>query len=118
MPDFVMNIAAGPARDTTMALYKGAVDHYEAYSRIPCYCGCAVYETSHKSVASCFLKSPPTAGGEAVFTDHSVTCSLCQEAAQMTIDGLARNTPIKDIRAAVFAKLKYTGIWTDTPPVP
>ena len=118
MPDFVMNMSAGPARDTTMALYKGAVDHYDAYSHIPCYCGCAAYTTVHKSLADCYVKAPPVAGGEVTFTDHSVTCSLCQEAAQMTVDGLAKSTPLKDIRADVFTKLKYTGIWTDTPPVP
>ena len=118
MPDFITKMAAGPARDTTTALYQGAVDHHDAYSHIPCYCGCAAYTTVHKSLADCFLKSPPTAAGEATFTDHSITCGLCQEAAQMTVDGLAQNTPLKDIRAAVFTKLKYTGIWTDTPPVP
>ena len=118
MPDFIMKMAAGPARDTTMALYQGAVDHHDAYSHVPCYCGCAAYTTVHKSLADCYLKAPPTAGSEVTFTDHSVTCGLCQEAAQMTLDGLAQNTPLKDIRAAVFTKLKYTGIWTDTPPVP
>ena len=118
LPDFVMNMAASPARDTTMALYKGAVDNFDAYSHIPCYCGCAVYTTAHQSLAQCFVKGPPTSGGEVTFTDHSVTCSLCQEAAQITVDGLAQKTPLKDIRVAVFNKLKYTGIWTDTPPVP
>jgi hypothetical protein len=118
LPDFVMNMATGPTRDTTMALYKGAIDHYDAYSHIPCYCGCAAYTTSHKSLAECFLKEPLTEGGEATFTDHSLSCSLCQEAAQMTVDGLAQNTPLKDIRADIFNKHKYTGIWTDTPPVP
>lgn len=116
LPSFVMNMAAGPIRDKTEALYKGAVEHYDDYSHIPCYCGCAVYMTHHTSLASCFLKEKP--GEQATFTDHSTTCDLCQEAAQMTVDGVAKGTPLKDIRAAVFTKLKYTGIWTDTPPVP
>ena len=58
------------------------------------------------------------ANGEVTFTDHSTTCDQCQTAAQMTIDGIAAGTPLRDIRTAVFDKLSYTGIWTDTDPVP
>ena len=113
LPDF-LNKLEGAARERTTALYQGAVDHYDAYSHIPCYCGCALYTTAHDSLAACYIKEQKP-NGELVFTDHSLTCDLCQQAAQMTLDGLAQGKSLKDIRAEVHEKLKYTGIWTDTP---
>lgn len=115
MPDFLVNFDS-PRADKIRTQYQGAIDHYDAYSHIPCYCGCAIYTTSHRSLAQCFIKEKTDS--ELTFTDHSTSCDLCQTAAQMTLDGPAQNTPLKDIRAAIFDKLDYTGIWTDTPPVP
>jgi hypothetical protein len=100
----------------TTALYQGAMDNYDAYSHIPCYCGCAIYTHPHHSLAECFIKEK-TADGQITFTDHSLSCDICQGIAQMTVDGIAKQTPVKDIRTAVFSKFKYTQIWTDTPPV-
>lgn len=114
MPDFLSQLD-GPTRDKTAALYKGAMDDYNMFQHIPCYCGCAIYQTPHKSLAECFIKEKKS-DGEVVFTDHGLTCDLCQQAAQMTVDAVTKGTPPKDIRAAVYNKLKYTGIWTDTPP--
>jgi hypothetical protein len=116
LPDFVKNMT-GSNKETTMTLYQGAVDHHDAYSHIPCYCGCAAYATPHKSLAECFIKEK-AANGELTFTDHSLTCSLCQSAAQMTLEGQSKGTPLKETRMTIFEKLKYTGTWTDTPPVP
>jgi Protein of unknown function with PCYCGC motif len=112
MPDYVKTADA-----VVQTLYKGAVDQFDAYSHIPCYCGCAIYTTAHKNLAECFIKEKK-ADGTLVFTDHSLTCSQCQQGAQMTLDGLAQGTPLKDVRQAIFDELSYTGIWTDTPPVP
>lgn len=58
------------------------------------------------------------ADGSVTFTDHSTSCDICEGIAKVTLEGVNTNTPLKDIRAAVFTKYKYTGIWTDTPPVP
>jgi hypothetical protein len=115
LPDFLQEVL-GPNKQAVTALYQGAVAHYDEFGHIPCYCGCAIYEQPHHHLAECFIKSM-SADGSVEFTDHSTTCSQCQEAAKMTIDGLAQGTPLKDIRAAVFDKLNYTQIWTDTPPV-
>lgn len=115
-PDFLASMT-GPAHDRVAALYKGAVDHYDAYSHVPCFCGCAIYATAHMSLAQCFIKEK-NADGTMTFTDHSTSCDLCQTAAQMTLDGIGQNTPLKQVRTDIFQKLKYTGIWTDTPPVP
>ena len=68
------------------------------------------------SSADCFISSKSDTG-EITFTDHSLSCDICQGVAQSTLDGLAQNTPLKDIRANIFKKFSYTGIWTDTPPV-
>lgn len=116
LPDFVTSIT-GPAHDRLMAQYQGAVDHFDAYSHVPCYCGCAIYTTAHMSLAQCYVKAK-NSDGSVTFTDHSTSCDLCQTAAQMTLDGISAGTPLKDVRASIFAKLKYTGIWTDTPAVP
>ena len=116
LPNFLEDML-GPNKEAVTALYQGSMQHYDEFGYIPCYCGCAIYEQPHQDLAECFIKSM-SADGSAEFTDHSTTCSQCQEAAEMTIDGLAQGTPLKDIRAAVFNKLNYTQIWTDTPPVP
>jgi hypothetical protein len=116
LPDFISQLQ-GKALTKTTALYQGALDNYDAYSHVPCYCGCAIYTTAHKSLGECFIKQK-TADGQVAFTDHSLTCDLCQTAAQMTLDGLAQHTPLADVRAGIFKKLSYTGIWTDTPPAP
>src|SRR5215212_2484514 len=113
LPDFIA-AADAATRDATTPLYQGAMDHLDAYSHIPCFCGCAIYTHAHMSLAQCFIKDK-AADGQVTFTDHSMTCDLCQSAAKQTVAGLAQNTPLKDIRASVFKKLSYTGIWTDTP---
>ncbi|MDQ6694051.1 MAG: PCYCGC domain-containing protein [Chloroflexota bacterium] len=114
MPSF-LNKLKGAEHDKAMALYQGAVDHYADYSHVPCYCGCAIYTTAHKSLADCYISSK-SADGKITFTDHSTTCDLCQGAARLTLDGLAQNKPLKDVRAGIFKSLGYTGIWTDTAP--
>lgn len=116
LPSFISQVK-GAQQQTTEALYKGAAQYYDQFAYVPCYCGCAIYAHPHKSLAECFIKSK-AADGSLEFTDHSVTCSQCQEAAQMTVDGMMKGTPLKDIRAAVFKQLNYTQIWTDTPPIP
>ncbi|HET9493677.1 MAG TPA: PCYCGC motif-containing (lipo)protein [Chloroflexia bacterium] len=116
LPDFLAAVT-GPAKDRLTVQYQGAVDHYDSYKYIPCYCGCAIYATAHKNLAECFVKEM-AANGDVTFTDHSTMCDQCQTAAQMTLDGIAAGTPLKDVRTAVFEKLNYTQIWTDTDPVP
>jgi hypothetical protein len=36
----------------------------------------------------------------------------------MTLAGLSEGKALKDVRADIFKALSYTGLWTDTPPVP
>ena len=116
LPDFLANLT-GPKKDRVTGLYQGALDHYDAYGHIPCYCGCAIYTTPHESLAQCFIKDIAQ-DGSATFTDHSTSCDICEGIAQLTVEGIAANKPLKDIRTEVFNKYDYTGIWTDTPPVP
>lgn len=116
LPAFLSQETDPKQKAKLTALYQGAMDHYDAYSHVPCYCGCAVYTHPHMSSADCFISSK-NANGEMTFTDHSMTCDICQGVAQATLDGLAQNTPLKQIRADIFKKFSYTGIWDDTPPV-
>jgi hypothetical protein len=116
LPDFLANLAS-PKRERVTGLYKGAIDHHEAFGHIPCYCGCAAYATPHDSLAACFVKEMAQ-DGSVTFTDHSTSCDICEGIAQMTMEGIAASKPLKEIRTEVFNKYKYTGIWTDTPPIP
>jgi hypothetical protein len=113
LPTFLSQ-AAPTMLDKITAEYQGAVDHYAEYSHIPCYCGCAAYAHAHMSLAQCYVKQKMD-NGDIVFTDHSLTCDICQGVAKQTLDGIAKNTPLKDVRAGIFTKFKYTQIWTDTP---
>lgn len=113
LPDFLSTLDPTP-RERTTAYYQGAVDNYEAFQRIPCYCGCAIYEKAHESLAQCYIKDIKE-NGEVVFTDHSLTCSQCQSAAKQTIEGIAAGKSLKDIRTEVHEAHKYTQVWTDTP---
>lgn len=116
LPDFLAKLT-GPARERVTGLYQGAVDHFQAFGYIPCYCGCAIYTTPHHSLADCYVKSVAQ-DGTATFTDHSTSCSICDGVAKTTLAGIAANKPLKDIRTQVFNEYNYTGIWTDTPPIP
>jgi hypothetical protein len=111
LPSFAT--AANPA---IQALYQGAMDHPDAYSVIPCYCGCAMYEHPHMSLMSCFISST-AADGSITWTDHSMNCDICTGIAEMTVAGVQANTPLAQLREAVHAKFKYTNVWTDTPPI-
>lgn len=113
LPSFAVQLQSS-SRDKVVALYQGAVDHYNDYSHMPCYCGCAMYQHPHTSLARCFIQEEPS-GGDIVFTDHSTTCEICQGVAAMTVNGLANNTALDLVRVDVFQKYKYTGTWTDTP---
>ena len=98
------------------ALYQGAIDHGDVYSQIPCYCGCAIYQHPHTSLMSCFIKEKG-ADGKITWTDHSTSCNICTSVAEMTLAELAKGTPLAQIRDLVHEKHKYTGVWTDTPPI-
>jgi hypothetical protein len=111
LPSFAT--AAGPA---IQALYQGAMDHPDAYSVIPCYCGCAMYQHAHMILMNCFFTST-AADGSITWTDHSMNCDICTGIAEMTVAGVQANTPLVQLRQAVHDKFKYTNVWTDTPPI-
>jgi len=112
LPSFAVNLQSS-ARDKVIAEYTGAVEHFDDYSHIPCYCGCAMYQHPHDSLARCFIKEKDAAN--VVFTDHSTTCDKCQGVASMTLDGINENRPLDVVRADIFKKYAYTQTWTDTP---
>lgn len=116
LPDFLDKVL-GPGKDRITGLYRGAMEHHNDFGYIPCYCGCAVYATPHESLSDCFIKDVAS-DGSMTFTNHSTSCDICEGVAKLTLDGLAGGKPLNDIRTEVFAAYKYTGIWTDTPPVP
>ena len=111
LPSFLSKAAAN-----IQPLYQGALDHPDAYSQIPCYCGCAMYEHPHMSLKNCFIANT-AADGSITWTDHSTSCDICTGIAKMTVAGLSANTPLAQLREAVHAKYKYTNVWTDTPPI-
>ena len=56
--------------------------------------------------------------GSITWTDHSTSCSICTGIADLTVSELGKGTPAAQIREMVHTKFKYTGVWTDTPPIP
>jgi hypothetical protein len=116
LPSFLAK-ASPRQKETLTAAYKGAVENYDQYKYIPCYCGCSIYTTKHTGLNDCYIKERK-ADGNIVFTDHSMTCDKCLEGATMTLEGVAAGRPLKEVRADIFKALGYTGLWTDTPPVP
>jgi hypothetical protein len=111
LPSFLSKAAA-----SIKPLYQGALEHPDAYSQIPCYCGCAMYQHAHMSLKNCFIANT-AADGSITWTDHSTSCDICTGIAKMTVEGLAAQTPLTQLREAVHAKYKYTNVWTDTPPI-
>lgn len=63
-PSFVNDPFA--PRNTPKA-YQAAVDFYEDFSHIPCFCGCGQH-SGHTSLQSCFISSRN--GDEFKFGDH------------------------------------------------
>ena len=110
LPNFVTGASA-----SIQALYQGAITHADAYSHVPCFCGCALYQHAHTSLLSCFVKST-AADGSITWTDHGTSCDICTGIAQMTLDEVGKGTPLPQIWQLVYTKFKYTGVWTDTPP--
>src|SRR4051812_37778383 len=108
LPTTLLASAGSDAR--IQALYQGALDHPDVYSKIPCYCGCAIYQHPHTSLLSCFIQTT-AADGSITWTDHSTSCDICTGVAQMTMDNIAKGTPLAQIRDLVHAKFKYTGVW-------
>jgi len=55
---------------------------------VPCYCGCGAI--GHHSNLACYMKDV-SAGGEIVFDDHALGCSICVDIAldvmKMTEEG-------------------------------
>lgn len=58
--------------------YQFAVAHPDALRNVPCYCGCGAI--GHKSNLACYMKDV-NAGGEIVFDDHALGCSICVDIA-------------------------------------
>jgi hypothetical protein len=65
LPDYVYDSTA--PKDAPTA-YQAAIDHYEEFGKIPCYCGCGD-SARHESLQDCFLES--NNGANIVFDDHA-----------------------------------------------
>ena len=113
-PQFLVNLKDS-TKDKTIARYAFAVSHAADLSKIPCYCGCALYQHAHTSLQSCYMRSIG-ADGTIVYTDHSTSCDICTGEVDLMMQ-VAPNTPLTAIRQAIHQKFGYTNVWTDTPPI-
>ncbi len=90
---------AAPAR--VRAAYQFALSTPDALQNVPCYCGCG--SMGHTSNLSCYIKDRK-AGGEIVFEQHALGCSLCvdisQDVMRMTSEGKSPQAIRADIVAA------------------
>lgn len=113
-PQFLVNLKDS-TKDKTIARYAFAVSHAADLSKMPCYCGCALYQHAHTSLQSCYIRSIG-ADGKIVYTDHSTSCDICTGEVDLMMQ-VAPNTPLTAIRQAIHQKFGYTNVWTDTPPI-
>jgi hypothetical protein len=113
-PQFLVNLKDN-TKDKTIARYAFAVSHAADLSKIPCYCGCALYQHAHTSLQSCYMRSVGP-DGTIVYTDHSTSCDICTGEVDLMMQ-VAPNTPLPAIRDAIHKKFGYTNVWTDTPPI-
>jgi Protein of unknown function with PCYCGC motif len=113
-PQFLVNLKDS-TKDKTTARYAFAVSHAADLSKMPCYCGCALYQHAHTSLQSCYIRSIG-ADGTVVYTDHSTSCDICTGEVDLMMQ-VAPNTPLTAIRQAIHQKFGYTNVWTDTPPI-
>lgn len=63
-PSFVYAASTPPK---TPKAYQAAVDFYDDFSKIPCFCGCGQHN-GHTSLQSCFISARN--GDDFVFGDH------------------------------------------------
>jgi hypothetical protein len=113
-PQFLVNLKDS-TKDKTIARYAFAVSHAADLSKIPCYCGCALYQHAHTSLQSCYMRSIGP-DGKIVYTDHSTSCDICTGEVDFMMQ-VAAGTPLPAIRDAIHKKFGYTNVWTDTPPI-
>ncbi|HSJ50422.1 MAG TPA: PCYCGC motif-containing (lipo)protein [Actinomycetota bacterium] len=74
--------------------YLAAADHPNAYSEVPCFCGCEAM-LDHRSLLDCFVR--PAGGWE----PHAAGCVVCLDESVMVRSMLARGSPISEIRSTV-----------------
>ena len=113
-PQFLLNIKDS-TKDKTIARYAFAVSHAADLSKIPCYCGCALYQHANTSLQSCYMRSVGP-DGKVVYTDHSTSCDICSGEVDLMMQ-VAPGTSLTAIRQAIHQKFGYTNVWTDTPPI-
>lgn len=77
-------------------LYLAAEADPEAFTAVPCYCGCEAM-LDHRHLGDCFVR--PDGGWER----HAVGCGICQAEARDVIAGREDGTPIDQIRRDIDA---------------
>jgi hypothetical protein len=95
-----MQVAAGGSIELTSmptwmaSHYRFAAMHTHAYEHVPCFCGCDA-TLDHRSLLDCFVR--PDGGWER----HASGCAVCTEESEMIRAGLARGSPMRQIRSEI-----------------
>ncbi|HET6446204.1 MAG TPA: PCYCGC motif-containing (lipo)protein [candidate division Zixibacteria bacterium] len=90
--------------------YQFAVANPEVLKQIPCYCGCGAM--GHTSNYSCYV-ADVGAGGDVVFDNHALGCSICVDISQDAMRMLDQGKEIPEIFAYVDSTYARFG-----PPTP
>ena len=78
--------------------YQFAAANPEILEQIPCYCGCG--SIGHTSNYSCYVAGSE-AGGEKIFDNHALGCSVCVDITQDTMRLLDQGKSVADIRLTI-----------------
>ena len=93
-----------PARVRTA--YQFAVAQPDALRNVPCYCGCG--GMGHDSNLACYVKEIKQ-GGEVVFDDHALGCSLCVDISQDVMRMTEEGQSPEAIRGEILANYSKFG---------
>jgi len=95
-----MHVAAGgPVELTSLpswmaSHYRFAAMHTHAYEQVPCFCGCDA-TLEHRSLLDCFVRP------DGAWERHASGCAVCTDESEMIRAGLARGSPMRQIRSEI-----------------
>lgn len=93
------------ASQTTQTAYRFAVANPDLMKQVPCYCGCG--EMGHQSNYQCYVQSD--AGGQVVFDQHALGCSICVDITIDAIRMLGEGKDAAEIKSVIDATYSQYG---------
>ncbi|GIV64120.1 MAG: PCYCGC motif-containing (lipo)protein [Chloroflexota bacterium] len=96
LSDMPMEVQNAPR--TVQEAYRFATANPDLMKQIPCYCGCGAL--GHTSNYDCYV-SEVKSGGEIIFDNHSLGCSICVDITQDSMRLLREGKSAPEIRTYI-----------------